>query len=609
MHSRSGTICKIFSRVLFVLVITCCFCLNTRSQHKREAFQIKEIKPVLVVEKDRGHYFIDFGKDVFGTLTLMLKSRQQDSLVILLGEKLTDVHTIDKKPGGTIRYQQVVLHDLPVNERIDVPLVPDKRNSTPPAVLLPDSFGVIMPFRYAEILNVNVPIADLIVHQKVFSWRFDESASAFTSSDTVLNQVWEMCKHTIKATSFCGVYVDGDRERIPYEADALINQLSHYAIEAEYEIARRTNEYFISHPTWPTEWILHTVPLFYYDYLYTGDLSSIAKHYQALKAKTLVSLARADGLISTKSTQLTDSVMKQTGFQNTRDRIRDIVDWPEKERDGYEMAAVNTVVNAFHYLNMKLMSEFAGRLDKKADSVYFYKQSLLVKQSINEKLFDVARGVYVDGEGSQHSSLHANVFALAFGIVPQDRVEKVVTFVKSRKMACSVYAAQYLLEALYQYGEADYALSLMSATEGDRNWWNMIRVGSTMALEAWDIKYKPNLDWNHAWGTAPANIITRYLWGITPSRPGFEKVRIRPQLSTLAWSTIKVPTIKGAIVAEYKVVNKKQTRYLIELPQGMEAEFVLPPDEKLKVRLNKKVVKQKDILMLIGGRHVVEIGR
>jgi hypothetical protein len=32
------------------------------------------------------------------------------------------------------------------------------------------------------------------------------------------------------------IYVDGDRERIPYEADAYINMLSHYAVDSEYSI-------------------------------------------------------------------------------------------------------------------------------------------------------------------------------------------------------------------------------------------------------------------------------------------------------------------------------------------------------------------------------------
>ncbi|MGI6302875.1 MAG: hypothetical protein ACOX52_17715 [Verrucomicrobiota bacterium] len=55
-------------------------------------------------------------------------------------------------------------------------------------------------------------------------------------------------------TSFAGIYIDGDRERIPYEGDAYINQLGHYAVDREYAIARRTIEHFMDHPTWPTEW-------------------------------------------------------------------------------------------------------------------------------------------------------------------------------------------------------------------------------------------------------------------------------------------------------------------------------------------------------------------
>ncbi len=29
----------------------------------------------------------------------------------------------------------------------------------------------------------------------------------------------------------------------------------------------------------------------------------------------------------------------------------------------------------------------------------------------------------------------------------------------------------------------------------------MVDTGATITWEAWDQKYKPNQDWNHAWGT------------------------------------------------------------------------------------------------------------
>jgi alpha-L-rhamnosidase len=137
-----------------------------------------------------------------------------------------------------------------------------------------------------------------------------------------------------------------------------------------------------------------------------------------------------------------------------------------------------------------------------------------VKKSFNEKLYNIEKGYYTDGIGTDHGSVHANMFPLAFGMVPEAYMPDVVKHLKSRGMACSVYGAQYLMEAVYNAGEADYGLELMTATH-DRSWYNMIRVGSTITMEAWDMKYKPNSDWNHAWGAAPANIIPRHLWGFS----------------------------------------------------------------------------------------------
>ena len=54
-----------------------------------------------------------------------------------------------------------------------------------------------------------------------------------------LNTVWDsMQVYTQKATPFLGVYADGNRERMPYEADANIQQMSHFAVDREYSIGR-----------------------------------------------------------------------------------------------------------------------------------------------------------------------------------------------------------------------------------------------------------------------------------------------------------------------------------------------------------------------------------
>ena len=548
-------------------------------------FQVERIEPEKFVKNSDGSYFIDFGKAAFGTLELNYKAVEPETLTIRLGEKLLN-GKIDRNPGGTIRYQEVKLNVTPTKKSYQIELVPDRRNTNEMAVAMPDTFPVIMPFRAVEIIpasgfisnDQNLKPSDVI--QVAYFNYFDNNTSYFTSSDTILNLVWELCKYSLKATSYAGYYVDGDRERIPYEADAYLNQLSHYSVDNEYAIARRTIEYFMEKPTWPTEWQLHVALMFWQDYMYTGNTELIEKYYEPMKHKTLMELEYDDGLISTHSPKLTGEFMARLGFADTTQRIRDIVDWPQKggfggvmgEDDGFVFRPVNAVINALYFRNMEIMSEFARLLGKTEDMLDFNYRAARVKKSFNKKLYNPEKGHYTDGIGTDHGSVHANMFPMAFGMVPEEYRQSVMNHIKSRGMACSVYGAQYLMEAVYNAGYADYGLELMTATH-DRSWYNMIKVGSTITMEAWDMKYKPNSDWNHAWGAVPANIIPRHLWGIQPKTPGYGVVSIRPQMINLNQSSIMVPTIRGPIKGEYQKVNNRLTTFSFELPANMVGEF------------------------------------
>ncbi len=582
-------------------------------------FQVEKIAPVATRRNADGSYFIDFGKHAFANLELNYKPKTKETLTIRLGEKLLD-GKIDRNPGGTIRYQEVKLDVTPKRKTYLLPLTPDERNTNELAVVMPDSFPVIMPFRYAEIEGAGKGFEPEALRQQAYFNYFDYSTSAFTSSNAILNQVWDLCKYSMKATTFAGYYVDGDRERIPYEADAYLNQLSHYSVDNEYAIARKTIEYFFeSKPTWPTEWQLHVAMMMYQDYMYTGNTELIEKYYERLKTKTLMVLEVEDGFISTESPEHNVELIKKLGFRDTTRRLRDIVDWPPKaqnfggkgpipgERDGYVFKRINTVVNGFYYHNMEIMSTFAHILNKPDEALDFELKAAHVKKSINEQLFDREKGCYLDGVGTDHASLHANMILLTFDLVPESRKQSVVEYVKSRGMACSVYGAQYLMEALYKAGEADYALELMTATH-DRSWYNMINIGATITLEAWDMKYKSNADWNHAWGAAPANIIPRGLWGIQPKTPGFGVVEIKPQPGKLKNSAITVPTIKGEIKADFKKINARMSEYVIELPANMVGEFSVKLTSEDVVTLNGTTLNPAfETIRLNPGKNTIQV--
>lgn len=557
--------------------------LSQAYQTPRYPLQRIDQYPRLLQSLSENKYLADFGQAAFGQLRLTLQSEFPDTIIVHLGERLTPKGEIDSKPGGTIRYQKHTLALRPGCHTYLLEFPKDKRNTGPMAILMPDYIGEVLPFRYIELENYSGNLTKEKIVRSNVNYPFNDETAYFSSSNDTLNQIWEFCKYSIKATTFAGVYIDGDRERIPYEADAYINQLCHYAVDNEYTLARYSHEYLIKHATWPTEWILQSVLMAYNDYLYTGDLRSVSHYYEDLKAKTLTVLEEDNGLISTRTGKQTPELMNAIHFNG--DSLRDIVDWPHSgllglgesdsgETDGFVFTDFNAVVNAYYYKALTDMSLLADALGKSDDSHFYQKKAQNVYQAFQTYFFSKSKRYYHDGIGTDHASLHTNMFALAFDLVPEKHKQSVMDFIQSRGMACSVYGSQFLMDAIYMGERSEYGLSLLTST-AERSWYNMIREGSTITMEAWGNKFKPNQDWNHAWGAVPANIIPRKLMGIEPILPAWKKFRIKPQIADLSSVEIKVPTIKGPVAVAIEQ-NKESFQMQVEIPANTNADIHIP---------------------------------
>lgn len=583
--------------------------------------QFTDGQPVSKKGKGERVCSFDFGRDAIGRLSITLESDCNDTIAVRLGEVCTSDGLVERSPGGSRRYAEYKLPLMTGCHTYNIEMTPDKRNSDPETaarnhlypIFLPDYAGVVFPFRYVELEGSPKTLASASPVRRMLHYPFNDRAASFTSSDTVLNKVWELCRYSIKATSFCGIYVDGDRERIAYEADAIINQLGHYCTDREFSMARRTIEHLVVHPTWPTEWCLQTLILAWNDYLYTGDNRLLERLYEDLKPKTLLALRENNGLISTKKGKNTPELCKTIHYDGKK--IRDIVDWPQSgfvgeekeyggEADGVVMDTFNTSVNAFHFQAVKLMGMVASTLGKEQDSRYYSEEAARIRKQFNRLLFDTSKKRYRDGLSTDHSALHSNMFPLAFGMVEEKNIPSVVEYIKSRRMACSVYGAQFLLDGLYNAGEADYAHSLLAST-GQRSWYNMLRTGSTITTEAWDNVYKPNQDWNHAWGAAPANLIARSLMGVEPLKPGYESIRIKPQPGNVEQADLLLPTVRGDIHVGFKHNFDGKLSLSVEIPANCIAEVWYPcKNSKQKPLVDGTKAKGK----VQDGWFVVEIG-
>jgi len=520
-----------------------------------------EQAPGQVIAVSTNIFLVDFDRVAFGNLKLYPPLNAVGDLTIRFGEALADGR-INRHPPGSVRCAEVkaVLHG---NSPLIVAPPPNARNTKQPAaVLTPPELGAVLPFRWVEIAGWPGELKpENLRRRAAFASTWNDSAAAFHSSDECLNRIWELCRYSTKATTFAGIYVDGDRERIPYEADAYLAQINQYYTDGDVQMARDTFDRLLQHPTWPTEWAFHMIFVAHADWQRTGDTNWLAPRYAALIPKLLLHRAGPDGLLLSNETQRQHD---------------DIVDWPARERDGFVFEPVNTVVNAFYLRSLTLMAELAKALGKAADAAGYLAREQAAQVAFQQKLFDAQRGLYLDGEGTDHASQHANLFPLAFGLVPAEYRARVTEFVASGGMECSVYPAQYLLEGLFENGAAARAIALITAP-GDRSWRHMVESGTTITWEAWDQKYKPNLDWTHAWGAAPANLLPRFVLGAQPLAPGWKQALIEPHPGPLTFAAGTIPTPLGPVLVDWR--NEKAFTLSLVLPAHMAARVKLPAPE------------------------------
>lgn len=473
-------------------------------------YELNTVNPAKIDKISKGHFFIDFGRELIAGLELDAPP-VPGKVEIRLGEELCGEKEVRYLMRTGNHYR-------------------DTWTFTGNNKYLAN-FG-LRTFRYAEIINWNGELQSENIRAVTVKMPFRDSDSSFKTSSCKLEEVWQLCKNTIKTTTM-DIYQDcPSRERIAYEADTYINMLSHFAVDYNPAIAKRTFEYQLRHPTWPCEWRQLMLPIAYEYLMHTGDYETVERNFEFMRDNCSFHKLIKNGLI-----------------RNFPMKI--IIDWPEYYRDGYEIVENCTVANAFAFYDLVLLAKLSELLNKN-DASQFRNLAAELKSAVNEKLYDSEKLLYRDGSDGNHCSFHANMFALCFGLVPQERVEPCLDFIIKKGMICSVYAAQFYLETLFKYNCPEAAIALMEGDDNYSTWLGMIKQGATTTMEAWHPDHKPNLSWAHPWATAPANIIARYLFGLRPTVPGWQEFIFEPKPGKLASGSLTVPTPRGKLTAYFK---------------------------------------------------------
>jgi alpha-L-rhamnosidase len=480
-----------------------------------ENLEYSYLRPVAVERLEPGRWLFDLGREVVGGIRLSVTGAAGQTVELRLGEERTPTGArYELRAGQTYREVWTLRSGHQTLEH----------------------WGY-RAFRWVELIADPALDLSAAVEAAVLKvpWRAEDAA--FDSSDPDLNRVWEMCRYSIEATRL-DLYQDTPtRERGPYEGDAIINQLSEYATQRSYALARYSTSYLVRRPTWPAEYRLQTVLTAWADYLATGDPSHLAADYDLFVARQLDEALNADGLVE-----------KDPGSASQSNA--DLVDWPASNRDGYVFTRVNTVINAWQYAAFEALSRIAGVLGRDADRQRYAGLAARLRAALNTRLLDRTAGAYVDGVGTDHRAQHATAFPLALGVAEQRDTRALGETLAAGGMRVSVYGAQFLLEALYRAGLGDAGHALLTSRELT-SWQHMMDdLGATIVMESWDPSIKPNTTFSHAWGSAPANIVPRFVAGVRPLAPGAAEVLVAPQPGPLTWLRATVPTIRGGVAVD-----------------------------------------------------------
>ena len=498
------------------------------------------VQPAAVERLADGVWRVDLGREIVGGLRLTVTGRAGQTVEVRLGEELL--------PDGRVRYQLRA-----GNVYRETWTLRDGEQTI-------EHWGY-RGFRWAEL--VTDPSLDLsrAVEGVALKMAWRDGDAAFASSDPDLNRVWELCRYSIEATRL-DVYQDTPtRERGPYEGDALINQRSEYYTQRSYALARYSASFLTRRPTWPAEYRIMGALLAWEDYLATGDPSHLAADYDLFVDRNLDEFLNSAGLVE-----------KDPGSASQVNA--DLVDWPASNRDGYVFTRVNTVINAWQYAAYSALARIAAVIGRDGDAELYRARAEALRAAINQHLLDRAAGAYVDGAGTAHTAQHATAFPVALGVAEEADLAALGSWLAQGGMRVSVYGAQFLLDALYRSGQGEAAFRLMTSRARE-SWLHMMDdLGATITMEAWDPAIKPNTTFSHAWATAPANAVGRWLAGVQVLEPGAKLIRVAPQPGPLEWFRATVPTIRGPVAVHF------------DRRERLTLEVVLPPNAEGRIELD-----------------------
>ncbi len=513
---------------------------------------IKTIRPISLTKPAKGIYRYDLGQLISGWVRLKIKG----------------------SPGAKIKLKFIEEFDFTFGQ-------------TDTYILKGDGPEVWEPrftwhaFRYVDVLDLPIPLTIDNLEGRVVNTDVD-SAGIFECSNSLFNKILEHYRWTQLGNMHGGIPSDcPHRERRGYTGDGQISALAAiYSFDMASFYTKWLND-IKDAQNQITGYVPNTAPyqngsggaawgsayiiIPWYMYLYYGDKKIIDLHYTGMKKwiDFLKHQTDEDGII----------IETMLG------------EWVPPEPTEIPPSFVST---AYYYHDLILMSKMAKILEKNEDKEYFKRIAHKTKEAFHKKYFNQNKKSYSIGRQG------ANVFALGFGLVPDDLKKDVFNnLVKNIEVNTrghfdtGVMGTPLLLDVLTQYGRPDLAYTVMNQRDFPSFGYTIGR-GATTLWETWG----GSDSHSHPMFGSVCQWFFQALAGINPDPdfPGFKHIILKPHpIGSLKFTKATYPSMYGKIENSWQMKNG-DFFFQTTIPTNTTASVYIPAEDRNSVDVKGKNV-------------------
>jgi alpha-L-rhamnosidase len=490
---------------------------------------VQSLRPVRMTEPQPGVYVYDLGQNIAGVERLRVSGPAGTTVSLRTAEDLDATGMLDtttnRNAASTDRYTLAGTGSVETYQ----------------------PRFTYHGFRYVEVTGFpGTPTIDAISGQATHA--DVTSTGTFTSSDALLNQIWQNNRWTMLNNSMSTPTDNPARdERTPPGMDV---QAYHDASVREFDMDRFYANYLQDMP--PGQALPgdagnaqnpdmggDQISLAWTLYQQYGDRATLAGMYPAMKA-----------FVDTNATNVPSHIWPADhGFGDWcppvyGPGVNGGLGSPGIGSCTSEVSLVNT---ALSYLQATDVADAAKALDNATDFSHYTDLAASIKTAFNDTFLNAAHNGYADGRQT------TSILPLALGLVPDedvsavgDQLVRTILDTDNGHLDTGIFGTRYLMDALNRVGRPDVAMTVLDQKTYPGFGYE-IGQGATTDWEEWT--YRSSMEsHDHAMFAGVNASLYTDLAGIQPASAGYATIDIAPRIpANLHHVAATIDTVRGQV--------------------------------------------------------------